>query len=109
MTLNEYQQAALEFDDVPRDLAITYPALGIAGEAGEVADKVKKVFRDHDRDFSDAKLRHDIALEIGDVLWYCAKLSYELGYTLEQIGAMNRQKLSDRRNRGVIHGDGDYR
>lgn len=67
MTLNEYQQKALETAVYPQNYKIVYPALGMNGEAGEVADKVKKVIRDGCGDFSDEKKR-EIAKEIGDVL-----------------------------------------
>ena len=67
MTLNEYQQKALETAVYPQNYKIVYPALGMNGEAGEVADKVKKVIRDSDGEFTDEKKR-EIAKEIGDVL-----------------------------------------
>lgn len=108
MTLNEYQQQALDFDDVPADLSIIYPGLGITGEAGEVADKIKKVFRDNNRNFT-PEIKRAIAMEIGDVLWYCAKLAHDIGYSMDSIGNMNIGKLTDRRNRGVIQGSGDNR
>ena len=71
MTLNEYQQHALETAIYPDDRRIIYPTLGLTGEAGEVADKVKKVIRDAHEEFTDEK-RLEIVKEIGDVLWYCA-------------------------------------
>ena len=106
MTLNEYQQKALETAIYPTP--IIYPALGMCGEAGEVADKVKKVLRDNKSDFTDEK-KEEIAKEVGDVLWYCATLAYDLGYSLEQIGDMNYQKLHSRQLRGKIGGSGDNR
>ena len=106
MTMNEYQSLALETAIYP--LPIIYPALGITGEAGEVAEKVKKVLRDNNSQFTaDKKL--EIAKEIGDVLWYCATLSHDLGYTLEEIAEMNYTKLHSRQERGKIHGSGDNR
>lgn len=106
MTLNEYQTAALETAVYP--IAIIYPALGLNGEAGEVADKVKKVIRDNGQNFTDDK-KLEIAKEIGDVMWYCATLANDLGYTLEQIGEMNKQKLASRKERGMLGGSGDNR
>lgn len=106
MTLNEYQQKALETAVYPTP--ITYTALGMCGEAGEVADKVKKVLRDNGSVFTEEK-KLEIAKEIGDVLWYCATLAYDLGYSLEQIGDMNYQKLQSRQLRGRIGGSGDNR
>ena len=104
--LNNYQMQARKFAIYPERMKIMYPALGLAGEAGEVADKVKKVFRD-DRD--DAEYRHQIAKEIGDVLWYCAALADDLGYSLQQIAEMNVYKLKARMAMGTLHGDGDNR
>ena len=71
MTLNEYQQHALETAIYPENRRIIYPTLGLTGEAGEVADKVKKVIRDAHEEFTDEK-RLEIVKETGDVLWYCA-------------------------------------
>ncbi len=108
MTLNEYQQAALETANYPTEYNIIYPALGMNGEAGEVAEKVKKVIRDNNQEFTDDRKR-EIAKEIGDVLWYCAALAHDIGYTLEEIGEMNNAKLRSRKARGVISGSGDNR
>ena len=108
MELNEYQKRALETAIYPSDTKIVYPTLGITGEAGEVADKVKKVIRDNNREFTEEKKR-ERAKEIGDVLWYCATLSHDIGYTLDEIATMNYEKLSSRQKRGVIHGSGDNR
>lgn len=107
MNLNEYQQAALETAVYPEEYRIIYPALGIAGEAGEVADKVKKVIRDY-VSFTDERKR-EIMKEIGDVLWSCAVLANDLGYSLEEVGIMNIEKLKSRKERGVIGGSGDNR
>ena len=104
--LNGYQMKARKYSIYPERMKITYPALGLAGEAGEVADKVKKIYRDG-RD--DARFKGDIAKEIGDVLWYCAALADDLGYSLQQIAEMNIYKLQCRMNKGTIVGDGDDR
>ncbi len=106
MTMNEYQSLALETAIYPQP--IIYPALGLTGEAGEVADKVKKVLRDNNSQFTDDK-KLEIAKEIGDVLWFCATLSRDLGYTLEEIAQMNYIKLHSRQERGKLHGSGDNR
>ena len=105
-TMNEYQNLALETAIYPQP--IIYPALGLTGEAGEVADKVKKVLRDNDSQFTPEK-KLEIAKEIGDVLWYCATLSHDLGYTLENIASMNYAKLRSRQVRNKLHGSGDNR
>lgn len=106
MDISEYQQKALKTAIFPKDYAIIYPALGLAGEAGEVADKVKKIVRD--KNTSD-QMKRDIAAEIGDCLWYCAVLANDLGFDLAQIADGNLQKLADRQQRGVLQGSGDKR
>lgn len=108
MALNEYQRLALETAVYPEEYNIIYPALGMAGEAGEVADKVKKVIRDNNADFSPLKCE-EIAMEIGDVLWYCAVLADRIGYRLDTIARMNNRKLKSRQLRGKLGGDGDNR
>lgn len=108
MFINEYQKKAISTAVYGEGNSITYPTLGLTGEAGEVADKVKKVLRDNNGEFSDEK-KLEIAKEIGDVLWYCAALARDLGYDLETIAEMNIDKLFSRRDRGVISGSGDNR
>lgn len=117
MEINEYQKMALETAVYPKEFKTIYPALGMNGEAGEVADKVKKVLRDSEvivRDVSgaiilpDAK-REELAKEVGDVLWYVATMAYDLGYTLEEIATMNYQKLKSRHQRHQLNGSGDNR
>ena len=104
--LNNYQMQARKFAIYPERMKVVYPALGLAGEAGEVADKVKKIYRD-DRD--DAKFLTEIAKEIGDVMWYCAVLAEDLGFSLQQIAEMNIYKLQSRKSGGNIVGSGDNR
>lgn len=106
MTMNEYQNLALETAVYPQP--IIYPTLGLTGEAGEVSDKIKKVLRDNNSQFT-ADKKIEIAKEIGDVLWYCATLSHDLGYTLEDIARMNYEKLHSRQERGKLHGSRDNR
>ena len=78
------------------------------GEAGEVADKVKKILRDKNGVF-DKDSRDAIKFELGDVLWYISQLSSELGYELEEVASSNLQKLMSRKLRGKIKGSGDNR
>lgn len=108
MTLNDYQKAALETAVYPKEYKVIYPALGITGEAGECSDKVKKIIRDNHGEFADEKKR-EIAKEIGDVLWYCAVLAHDIGYTFEEIGEMNVDKLRSRKERNKLNGSGDNR
>ena len=106
--LNEYQLRALETAQYPADKKIIYPTLGLSGEAGEVADKVKKVIRDNNEQF-DSERKQAIAMEVSDVLWYVATLAHDLGYSLQEIAEMNYAKLKSRQERGKISGSGDNR
>ena len=109
MELNHYQKEARTTAKYPNvGTNPIYPTLGLAGEAGEVADTVKKVIRDNDGDF-DSESRQKIMLELGDVLWYVAQLSSEMGYSLETVASENLIKLASRAKRGKISGDGDKR
>ena len=85
-----------------------YPTLGLCGEAGEVADKVKKVLRDQGGEFS-AEVITALQLELGDVLWYVAQLATELGLELDQVAQANLDKLGSRSARNVISGSGESR
>tara|TARA_Y100001968_G_C19433404_1_gene758295 strand:+ start:2440 stop:2769 length:330 start_codon:yes stop_codon:yes gene_type:complete len=85
-----------------------YPTLGLVGEAGEVADKLKKILRDKNGVFDSSSIE-SIKLELGDVLWYIAQLSSELGLNLEDVAQSNLDKLESRVSRGVISGSGDDR
>jgi|TARA_B100001059_G_C17726357_1_gene523674 NTP pyrophosphatase (non-canonical NTP hydrolase) len=107
MNFNEYQKLAKTTAIYDKKHQILYPALGLAGEAGEVANKVKKIIRDGYENNKD--YRADIGAEIGDVLWYCAVLASDIGLELSDIAVNNTVKLKDRMNRGVIGGNGDKR
>lgn len=93
---------------VHTDHPIVYPTLGLVNEAGELAGKVKKVFRDKNGIFSDSD-REAIKYEIGDILWYFTQIATELNFTLEEIAQANIDKLASRLERGKIQGEGDYR
>ncbi len=109
MDLNEYQDKSKETARYPNvGNNPIYPTLGLSGEAGEVADKVKKVLRDNDGVFGN-EVKEQIKLELGDVLWYVAQLSTELGLNLEEVAESNLEKLLSRSDRGKIKGSGDYR
>ena len=109
MELNEYQRKSVEFAIYPATHRVLYPSLGLAGEAGEVANKVKKFIRDGaDKEAFEVK-KIEIASEIGDVLWYCAALAHDLGFNLADIAQENYTKLSIRASRGKLGGDGDDR
>ena len=109
MELNAYQRESRKTALYPEvGCNAVYPTLGLVGEAGEVADKVKKILRDKNGVF-DKDSRDAIKLELGDVLWYIAQLSSELGYELEEIAHANLLKLRSRKSRGKIQGSGDNR
>jgi len=108
MKISEYSEAAAETAIYSQAHAILYPALGMAGEAGEVANKVKKIIRDGiDKQPDD--WREQIAAEIGDVLWYCAALARDINIPLATIAAQNRDKLQARKQKGTLQGSGDNR
>tara|TARA_B100000925_G_scaffold120339_1_gene89409 strand:- start:22 stop:465 length:444 start_codon:yes stop_codon:yes gene_type:complete len=105
--LDMYQKSAKATAIYPRDYSIVYPAIGLAGEAGEVANKVKKLIRDNP-DMTD-DIKEKIGDEIGDVLWYCAVLADDLGQSLSDIANRNLLKLANRQKLGKLHGSGDKR
>ncbi len=109
MDLNEYQAKSKETACYP-DVGTNpiYPTLGLAGEAGEVADKVKKVLRDKKGIFGFEE-KNQIKLELGDVLWYIAQISSELGLSLDEVAQSNLWKLASRSKRGRLSGSGDSR
>ena len=107
MNLNNYQNKALQTAIYPGKYKIIYPALGINGEAGEIAEKVKKILRG-DVELTEEK-KADIAFELGDVLWYAATLAADLGYSLEESAKMNLKKLEMRQKKGLLAGNGDHR
>ena len=87
---------------------VIYPTLGLVNEAGEVAGKIKKIFRDKGGAFGEAD-RAALQAELGDVLWYLAQVATELDLSLQDIANANLAKLFDRLERGKIQGDGDNR
>jgi len=108
MNLKEYEEKAKSTAIYPKEVGLLYCTLKLAGEAGEVAEKVGKVLRDNGGVFSD-EVKEKLAYELGDVLWYISNLSGELGYTLEEVAQMNLDKLASRKERGKIQGSGDER
>ena len=109
ITATDYRARACETAIFPKKQAMEYLTLGLTGEAGEIANKVKKFIRDGaPPDEYEAK-KIQIAYEIGDVMWYCAVLAEELGMDLGHIMEKNLEKLADRKKRGTLAGSGDNR
>ena len=106
ITASEYQRKAKETAIFPPSTALEYLTLGLVGEAGEIANKTKKVIRDR---LPTESWKHDLPSEIGDVLWYCAVLADYLDYDLGKIMENNLDKLKSRMKRGVLGGSGDNR
>lgn len=95
-----YQQAGIP--------GIVYVTLGLVGEAGELANKIKKVYRDHNGVIS-TELKQTLQLEIGDTLWYISQLCTELGLSLDIVATANLAKLAKRKHDNTLSGDGDNR
>jgi len=109
MNFNDYQQKSritAKYRAIGHPLI--YPTLGLTNEAGEVAGKIKKIFRDKGGQIN-AETRAALQAELGDVLWYLAQICTELDLTLDEVAEHNLSKLLDRLERGKIHGDGDDR
>jgi len=109
ITAADYQARACETAIFPKKQAMEYLTLGLTGEAGEIANKVKKFIRDGAVKDEYLAKRIEIGYEIGDVLWYCAVLAEELEMNLGHIMEKNLEKLADRHKRGKISGSGDNR
>ena len=112
MNFEEYQRRAANTSNYPGQgtpVGLNYTVLGLIGESGEVANKLKKVHRDMGGDVKNPEIREMIAKELTDCLWYLSACAGELGYTLDQIAIMSLEKVEDRKRRGVIGGSGDER
>jgi len=109
MDFDEYQKKARKTAIYPNiGNNFVYPTLGLAGEAGELANKVKKIIRDHDSKIKDEH-KEDMKKELGDVLWYVAQTATEFKLSLEDIAKTNIEKLASRQERNKISGSGDDR
>lgn len=111
MDFNEYQDKCRKtafYAHADEGLKVLYPTLGLTGESGEVAEKVKKLYRDKNGKIDDEFITN-IKKELGDVMWYIAALCSDLNLRMEDAAKENIEKLLDRKSRGVLHGDGDDR
>ncbi len=104
MDFNEYQKLAHLTAVYPADLAKYYLTLGLTGEAGEVANKIKKEIRDNKY-----VSKEEIESELGDVLWYLSELALIYSIDLDEVAKSNIEKLKDRKERGKLSGSGDHR
>lgn len=113
MEMNEYQGLAKRTAFFPNlkqldGLNYLYPVLGLVGEAGEVAEKIKKIIRDKNG-YMSPEDKQAVIKELGDVLWYIATIASELDETLQFVAVTNLEKLNDRYNKGTLSGSGDNR
>ncbi len=108
-SLDDYQIASRKtWHVIAVDHPIVYPTLGLSNEVGEVAGKIKKMFRDKNGEIAEVD-RQALKQELGDVLWYLAQICTELDLSLTEVAEANINKLYSRQKRGTIQGDGDYR
>ena len=109
MDFKEYQEKAKETAIYPKTSpSWIYPSLGLAGESGEIMEKLKKILRDSNSKDKEERII-ELKKEFGDVLWYLSALATELNFSLQEIAEENIEKLQSRKERGVLHGSGDSR
>ncbi|HEX7394254.1 MAG TPA: nucleoside triphosphate pyrophosphohydrolase family protein [Anaerolineaceae bacterium] len=104
MDFSTYQNGARKTAVYPEAAKVIYPALGLSGEAGEVANQVKKILRDNAGELTEER-RAKIIDELGDVLWYAAALASDIGISLDDVAAANLEKLAKRAVDGSLKGD----
>jgi NTP pyrophosphatase (non-canonical NTP hydrolase) len=109
MEFNEYQKETRKYAIYPEiGNNFSYPTIGLAGETGEVAEKVKKIIRDKNG-VVDEQSKNDVKKELGDVLWYLSQIASEFELSLEDVAKGNLEKIQSRKERNTMHGDGDNR
>jgi len=109
MNFENYQKKSKETAIYPNvGKNFVYPTLGLVGESGEVAEKIKKILRDKNG-IIDEKTKEEIEKELGDVLWYLSQIASELNLSLDEIAKSNLKKLASRRERNKLQGSGDNR
>lgn len=110
MLFDEYQEFTKSCAVYPKkgSEGLYYTALGLCGEAGELANKIKKIMRDNHGYVSTEK-RQELGKELGDAQWYISQLADELGFLLSEVAEKNVEKLTSRKERGTLQGDGDNR
>jgi NTP pyrophosphatase (non-canonical NTP hydrolase) len=111
MTFDEYMAQASKTAQYDRDdleYHLMYLCMGLAGEGGEVIEKIKKIVR-NDKGAVSQEKRDDLKKELGDVLWYLSQMARELNLSFDEVAEANIKKLADRAQRGVIKSEGDTR
>ena len=111
ITLDQYQRQANDtaiYLGQGMSLGLAYVALGLTGEAGEIANKIKKILRDDNLSLTQDRC-NELKKELGDLMWYCAQLATELGASLGDVASDNICKLRDRKDRDKLQGEGDER
>jgi len=111
MYFKEYQTLAARtgYDEsAERNFVLMIYSMGLAGESGEVIEKLKKAMRDRGGELTEDD-RQSLKKELGDVLWYLSELARKIGLSLEEVAALNIEKLASRLERGTLHGAGDNR
>lgn len=108
MEVKDYQEIIKKTAVFAEDIAIPYCTMGLCGEAGEVAEKIKKLYRDSNGEITET-FKNDLKKELGDVIWYVTALGDLFGFTLQEIMEANYRKLMLRRKTNTLHGSGDNR
>jgi NTP pyrophosphatase (non-canonical NTP hydrolase) len=108
MTIEKYQGIIEKTAIYPKEMGLQYTVLGLCGESGEVAEKVKKLYRDNNGKM-DEYFKQNLSKELGDVLWYVTASLNEIGVSLEECMQQNYDKLTNRRKTQTLHGSGDDR
>jgi NTP pyrophosphatase (non-canonical NTP hydrolase) len=109
MTFDDYQRESADTAVYPSALFRIYPTLGLCGESGEIAEKVKKLYRDRKGDVPSQRWLDDLEQEVGDVLWYLAAICRDFGISMDDAAQWNLSKLKSRKERNVLSGSGDNR
>jgi len=109
MDFKEYQEKAVTTKLYNEKYKVIYPTIGLAGESGEVSEKIKKWIRDEGEEKMSEERKIEVKKELGDVLWYINAIATDLGMDLEDVAMTNIEKLFSRKDRNILHGDGDNR
>lgn len=106
--IDNYQKECKKTAIYPTEYSVIYPVIGMCGETGEVAEKIKKIIRDKNSIFDETS-KIEIMKELGDVMWYISNIATDLNVNMSDILTMNLDKIQSRQSRNKIHGSGDNR